>query len=136
VDIAVELDARTNMGWHPTEKRQDPDQSWWQIPFLSDEARREAIDEMGRLAATKSGPDYLIAETMRYAATHPNDPRVPEALHFAVRTQRFGCVRKETQAASKEAWRLLANRYTRSKWAKDTVYTIEPDNIPKPEPQR
>ena len=43
------------------------------------------------LARTGPGPDYLIRETMRYAKQYPRDPRVPEALHYALRSQRYGC---------------------------------------------
>lgn len=50
------------------------------------------------------------------------DPRVPEALHLAVKSTRFGCVDKETGKFSKAAFDLLHQRYPRSRWAEQTKY--------------
>jgi hypothetical protein len=128
VDVVFKLEART-ASWPYL--HQDPDQPWWQISFLSDDVRNEAGEEIKKLAATHTGPDYLIAETMRYATAHPKDPRIPEALHYALRSQRYGCVRMETQAASKEAWTFMARHYPRNSWTAQTNYNFEQENVPK-----
>jgi hypothetical protein len=132
-DIAVELDARTNWsefgGGLPP--RQDPDSPAWSEAFLTAADRRKAVEETARLASSESGPDYLIREVMRYAGAHPADPRIPEALHGALRAQRFGCVREQTAAAAEAAWKYLWRRYPKSVWARKSNYNFELENLPR-----
>jgi hypothetical protein len=132
VDIAVELDARTNIPWRSGPPRDNPDASAWSTALLTEEDRKTATDELARLAATASGPDYLIAETMRYARAHPADSRIPEALHYALRSQRYGCVRTQTASAAKAAWKYLWWKYPKSTWTQKTNYNFEAENLPKP----
>jgi hypothetical protein len=87
---------------------------------------------MAKLAALNSGPDYLIAETMRHARDHVQDPRVPEALHYALRSQRYGCAREQTAALATEAWRYMWRIYPRDRWTKKSNYNFEPGNLPHP----
>jgi hypothetical protein len=129
VALAVELDARSRWSGPP---RSDPDAPAWSTAFLTEEDRKQAADELARLAATASGPDYLIAEAMRYARAHPSDPRIPEALHFALRSQRYGCVRAQTATAAKAAWKYLWRTYPKSAWTRRTNYNFEGENLPKP----
>jgi hypothetical protein len=69
---------------------------------------------------------------MRYARAHLSDPRVPEALHDALRAQRFGCVQAKTAAAAKEAWKYLWRTYPRNDWTRKTNYSFESENLPRP----
>ena len=55
-------------------------------------------------------------------APHPKDPRVPEALHLAVRATRVGCTDVGSSAESKAAFQLLHRQYPQSEWAKNTKY--------------
>jgi hypothetical protein len=55
----------------------------------------------------------------------PNDPRVPEALHFAVRVTRCGCTDDETSQWSNKAFQLLHRRYAKSEWAARRNITTE-----------
>jgi hypothetical protein len=66
--------------------------------------------------------NYLPQQALKWARETPDDPRIPEALHFAVRATRYGCDHEETSRLSKEAFKLLHNRYPNSKWAKETPY--------------
>ena len=66
--------------------------------------------------------DSISAQAIQWAKEAPDDPRVPEALHLAVRTTRYGCVDGETTSFSKAAFQLLHRRYPKSEWAKKTKY--------------
>jgi len=50
------------------------------------------------------------------------DPRVPEALHLAVRSTRYGCTDDNTTKFSKQAFQLLHKNYPKSEWAAKTKY--------------
>jgi TolA-binding protein len=56
-----------------------------------------------------------------YAKAHPNDPRIPEALHWIVHASHFGGSHNES---GRRAFQLLHLRYPHSIWARRTkVYT-------------
>ena len=66
---------------------------------------------------------YLSAAAIAWARAHPSDPRVPEALHLAVRATHFGSsADASTSPYSKEAFDLLHARYPDSPWTKQTKY--------------
>jgi hypothetical protein len=134
VDVEVELNARSSLSEteEPLAKRADADSPAWSAAFLSEADRQEAKAELEKMAATHSGPDYLIEQTLAYAKAHPADPRMPEALHYALRSQRYGCVRAETAKLAETAWRYLWRKYPRSPWTKKSNYWFEPENLPKP----
>jgi len=60
----------------------------------------------------------------RARATHearlPADPRVPEAMHLAVRLTRHGCQDANNSAASRSAFRALHARLPDSEWTRRT----------------
>ena len=62
---------------------------------------------------------------MAFAKTHPEDSRVPEALHLTVRATRHGCTDKESGSYSKQAFQLLHKQYPKSEWAKRTPYWFQ-----------
>jgi hypothetical protein len=90
--------------------------------FLDQSQRAAALKEHDRLANFGAAPNYLSRQVISWATKNPNDPRVPEALHLAVKSTRYGCPDKETGAASKAAFQLLHKRYPASPWAKKTPY--------------
>jgi hypothetical protein len=65
---------------------------------------------------------YFAPAVLDWAKAHPDDPRVPEALHFFVRATRFGCVDKSIGPYSRRAFDLLHKKYPQSEWAKQTPY--------------
>jgi hypothetical protein len=73
-------------------------------------------------AAAGFAPDYLCQQTIDWVRQHPQDPRVPEALHLAVRATRFGHTGDGTKALSKAAFQLLHAKYPKSTWAAQTPY--------------
>jgi len=90
--------------------------------FLEEADRTAATDEWNRLMATGTAPNFLSRQVIEWARKNPKDPRIPEALHLAVRATRYGCTDSETTQFSKEAFELLHRRYLRSPWAAKTKY--------------
>lgn len=91
-------------------------------PFEAPADQTAATAEWKLLEALPTGPNYLLQQALAWAKAHPDDPNVPEALHFAVRASRYGCSDKATGALSKEAHALLHSRYPASAWTKKTPY--------------
>jgi hypothetical protein len=90
--------------------------------FLTKASRAAAAAEWKKLQSLPTAPNYLAAQAIAYARNHPNDPRVPESLHLAVRATRYGCTDVETGKFSKQAFDLLHQRYPKSPWAEKTPY--------------
>jgi hypothetical protein len=107
--------------------------NWWDLSepgslleptpqFLPQAERAAGRKEWQQLqTAALRAPDYLCGETVAWARAHPDDPRVPEALHLAVRTTRYTNGARTT-SFPKQAFQLLHSRYPKSKWAALTPY--------------
>jgi hypothetical protein len=78
--------------------------------------------EVALLQSLGPGPNYLAQTAINWATKNPTDRRVPEALHLAVKSTRYGCTDKETGRWSKAAFDLLRRKYPNSTWAKQTPY--------------
>jgi len=90
--------------------------------FLSKPERAAGQQEWQRLQKEAlRAPDYLCHETVLWARAHPDDPRVPEALHLAVRTTRY-TNGAHTTTFPKQAFVLLHTKYPKSPWAAATPY--------------
>ncbi len=59
----------------------------------------------------------LWDEMLDYAKAHPNDPRMPEALHWIVHASNFGASHDHS---GRRAFRMLQLGYPKSVWAKHT----------------
>jgi hypothetical protein len=90
--------------------------------FLSEAQKASARNEHARLASFGAAPNYLCRQAIVWAERRPTDPRVPEALHLAVKSTRYGCTDKENGKWSKAAYDVLHKRYPNSPWAKKTPY--------------
>jgi hypothetical protein len=90
--------------------------------FLSPAETGTAAREYSTLKAVGAGPNYISRQVIEWANRNPKDPRVPEALHLAVYTTRYGCTDKETARWSKAAYDVLHRKYPTSPWAKKTKY--------------
>lgn len=88
--------------------------------FLTRAELAAARTERAAVARLGSSPTYLAREATRLAARLPNDPRVPEALHLAVRLTRYGCRDADNTAASRGAFRALHGRFPNSEWTRRT----------------
>lgn len=85
------------------------------IHFLTEEQKTATMREWKAFPSV----DATFRQVLTWAQAHPNDPRVPQALHRAVRSARYGCTSGDL---SRQAFRLLHKRYPGSEWAKRTKY--------------
>ena len=90
--------------------------------FLTAAQRATAEREYATLASFGAAPNYLCRQVIEWATKHPADPRVPEALHLAVKTTRYSCTDKQTGKWSKAAYDFLHQRYPGNAWTKQTPY--------------
>ncbi len=93
--------------------------------FLSAEDKNTVAEELNALADLPSAPRWLGQFTLAWAKAHPDDPRVPEALHNVVRSWRYGCTEpneKDAPNYSKDAFEILHTLYPDNDWTKKTPY--------------
>jgi hypothetical protein len=90
--------------------------------FLNEEEKVDAAKEWQTMTLFGSAPNYFAKQVIQYAKNNPDDIRVPEVLHYVVRSTRVGCTDVETTKLSKEAFQLLHGKYYSSPWAKKTKY--------------
>jgi hypothetical protein len=90
--------------------------------FLSPAQTARGAKEWSTLNALGAAPNYLCRQVIEWATKTPNDPRVPEALHLAVASTRYGCTDKDTGRWSKAAFDLLHRKYPNTSWARKTPY--------------
>jgi hypothetical protein len=93
--------------------------------FLSSEERATAAKERAELESQTAAPNWLGKRALDYANAHPDDPRVPEALHLVVRARRYGCYDSTSENYSKPAFTLLHKRYPDNPWTKKTPYWFD-----------
>jgi hypothetical protein len=92
------------------------------LAFLSPGQASAAQYDLQRLASLGPAPNYLSQQVTAWAQKAPSDPRLPEALHLAVKATRYGCADADTGQFSKAAFDLLHERYPKSPWAQKTKY--------------
>jgi hypothetical protein len=93
--------------------------------FLTADDRGAAEKEHAALEAQSAAPNWLGKRALDWANAHPDDPRVPEALHLVVRAWRYGCTESSGTNYSKAAYGLLHKRYPASEWTKKTPYWFD-----------
>jgi hypothetical protein len=90
--------------------------------FLTKAQQAQSSLEVKKLATVPTAPNYLARNVLAYARNHPTDPRVPEALHCAVKATRYGATDDATSPLSRQLFVLLHTRYKASPWTKKTPY--------------
>jgi hypothetical protein len=91
--------------------------------FLPKDQRAAGEAEFNKLVdRAGNSVNFLCSETIAWANAHPQDPRVPEALHHAVIATHYGQADKASSAFSKQAFDILHKRYPASEWTKQTKY--------------
>lgn len=90
--------------------------------FLTDTQQADGSKEWANLKGLGAMPNYLSKQVIQWATKNPTDPRVPEALHRAVNSTRYGCTDQDTGRWSKAAFDLLHRKYPNTTWAKKTKY--------------
>jgi tetratricopeptide (TPR) repeat protein len=90
--------------------------------FLSAADLHVSAIELAKLKRIPAAPAYLGEIVVAWAKSHPEDTRVPEALHLAVRCTKLGERDKISAKLSKEAFLILHHRYAKSDWTTATPY--------------
>ncbi len=99
-----------------------PEQNEPAWPFLQKEELEKGRAEFEKLGVLPTAPNYLSGIVIAYGKRNPQDERVAEALHLAVRSTRYGCTDDTTSSLSKAAYQLLHKNYPKSPWAGKTKY--------------
>ena len=99
-----------------------------QVPprFLSDVERAAAERERAVLAKLPVRTRWLADGLLKWAATKPDDPEAPKALHLLVMSTRMECLGGDAKPGqsthSRQAFNLLHALWPRSEWAAKTKY--------------
>jgi hypothetical protein len=120
VDIPIALDSRAHQDLGATPGvLQDSTKSI--VPdFLTGATATEARHEFAELSSLHAAADFLGSIVFPYAVAHPDDPRIPEALHNLVRAEHYGCNDVNTWKVARKAFQMLHLRYPKSEWTKRT----------------
>ncbi len=113
---------RMDTTFHMPLKMLYPSQELDYPAFLSPAQKAEAAREWEQLSALETAPNHLGRQVLGWAKSHPDDPRVPQALHLTVKAPRYGCADEQTGHYSKAAFQFLHRKYPHSSWAKKTKY--------------
>jgi hypothetical protein len=96
------------------------------FPLITEEQRRQAAKEWEKLRVAPAAATWLGMHTVAFATAHPDDPRVPEALHLVVEVSHYSAGTDERSGEySRRAFNLLHRRYPTSGWTKKTPYWYE-----------
>jgi len=91
--------------------------------FLPKEQRAAGEKEWTSLGdAASNGVEWLCGQAIAWAQSHPQDARVPQALHLAVDATHYGPAGDLTHKLSKQAFDILHRGYPASEWARKTKY--------------
>jgi hypothetical protein len=122
MDIEIELDSRANQDqWYSVTQNVLQRSTDDVTPdFLAGSAAVESKKEFARLGTLSAATDFLGGIVFQFADSHPDDARIPEALHNLVRSGHFGCADVDTWKTVRSAFRLLHLRYPQSAWTKRT----------------
>ncbi|MDR3700704.1 MAG: hypothetical protein P4L56_13755 [Candidatus Sulfopaludibacter sp.] len=99
-----------------------PDGQFGPTGFLPEGRASAAAKEWQDLnQRAQNSVNYLCTQTLEWARAHPEDPRVPQALHLDVEATHYGPSDKSS-SYSRQAFDLLHRRYPNSEWTKKTKY--------------
>ncbi len=90
--------------------------------FLDTSQKAAAAKEEIDLRSLGNSATNLTRRAIEFSKANPSHRLVPQLLHLAVRSTRYGCGDKDTGTFSKEAYNLLHQKYPRSPWTKRTPY--------------
>jgi len=111
-----------NLGEHDPLRILYPSGKMEVLGFEPPAGRARTAAEWQQLAQVPTAPNYLTSVVLAWAKSHPQDPRVPEALHLCIRSSRWGPVNDETGNFSKAAFEFLHKHFPKSEWTKKTPY--------------
>jgi len=93
---------------------------YWLSP--EQQAAKEAAAVPGASIPARAPPDYLGGRVIAWAKNHPDDPRLPEALHRVVNMPHLGCSDTENRKQLPHGFRFLHEHYPNSPWTKKAKY--------------
>jgi hypothetical protein len=94
------------------------------LAFLTEGEKEAVTAEWASLLKVPAAADWLGRQVLDWSKAHPDDARVPEALHRVVVASRYGCNDVDTGSYSKKAFTLLHSRYPKSAWTAQTPYSF------------
>lgn len=121
-DLAVDASAEAIYARGYSEHRLDKSESVSPSVFLAESDRQAAQNQIEKLSSLPAAATYLGMITTEWAKAHPQDPRVPEALHITVQVSRVGCTDSMSAKFSKRAFTILHRQYPKSEWTKKAKY--------------
>jgi hypothetical protein len=105
--------------------------NWWCVEkdneydspaFLTAAQKAESETEQKKIAGAGESATFLARRAVEFANRNMTNPSVPEILHLAVRSTRYGCRDSQTLQYSKAAFDILHKRFPKSEWTKKTPY--------------
>jgi hypothetical protein len=87
-------------------------------PFLTDADRAALQQEFAILQKVPTSSNYFAREALAWVKAHPDDPRNPDVLGFAIRVVRNACRSNATKELNHQLFNTLHRRYPKSEWAK------------------
>ena len=90
--------------------------------FLTVDERAAGAKEWQQISSLEDAPSFMGREALVWAQSHPDDPRVPEALHLVVRAGQYGLGSRGMSDLSRKAFQILHRRYPKSEWAVKTKF--------------
>lgn len=135
-DVGTDFSTRTNAtGTKEFDSLRD---NWWCGPrqdeakkpepeprpgFLKAADLQQAIADRAALEKVPPAQIYFGNSVLAFADSHPDDPRLPEALHKVVASTRSPmCGSAEMTALSKRCFQLLHKRFPKNDWTSKTKY--------------
>lgn len=92
-------------------------------PLFATAVEKEQLEkELQSLSKLGCSANYLAKLSIDWSKRARQDPRVPEALHFAIKVTRYGGTDENTSALSKQAFQILKKNYPGNKWEKETKF--------------
>jgi hypothetical protein len=121
MDIEAALDSRAAYAFYGNPTNPVQQSAAGVTPeILSGDTSAEAKREMDKLGTLSAAADFLGGIVLPFAKSHPQDPRIPEALYWLVRAGHYGCVDVNTWKVARAAFRVLQLRYPKTSWARRT----------------
>ncbi len=96
-----------------------------EIRFLSENEKKQAKSELEKMISKGNASTFLTVKTVELAKIFPNSPQIPEMLHYAVKTTRYGDTGEngeQNSELSKTAFKILHQDYKNNVWTKKTPY--------------
>ncbi len=90
--------------------------------FLTVDERAAGAKEWQEISSLEDAPSFMGRAALAWAENHPDDPRVPEALHLVVRAGQYGLGSRGMSDLSRKAFRMLHQKYPKSEWAAKTKF--------------